>query len=202
MAEPAAPRLVLASGSPRRAALLSRLGCEPELRPADLDERPGPDEDPGTLVVRLARAKATAVATGQADEVVLGADTEVVLDQQVLGKPVDAAHAARMLRALAGRVHEVHTGLAAVRGATIVSTRVTSTVRLRPLTDAEIAWYLGTGEPAGKAGAYALQGAGAALVDRLEGSDTGIIGLPLSATVGLLRELGLDLVGDARPTTS
>lgn len=197
------PALVLASGSPRRAELLARIGLHPAVRVTDVDETVLAGEAPGDTVVRLARAKAIAgrdaadrdVAGREAadrDEVVLAADTEVVLDGRVLGKPLDGDDAARMLRALSGRQHEVTTGLAAVRGGQVVTDRVTTTVRFRPLTDTEIGWYLATGEPAGKAGGYALQGAGAALVERLDGSDTNVIGLPLADTVLLLRAVGFE----------
>jgi septum formation protein len=186
-------RLVLASASPRRRELLARLGLDPVIRPADIDETPSPGEDPHDLVVRLAAAKAaTSLARGDAQDLVLAADTEVVLDGQVLGKPRDRDDAARMLRRLAGRSHEVVTGVAVRRCGTARTTRVTTEVRFRPLCDAEIAWYVATGEPEDKAGAYALQGAGAALVERIDGSDTNVIGLPLAETVTLLRQVGMD----------
>jgi septum formation protein len=194
-AAPASLRLVLASASPRRRELLARLGLDPLIRPADIDETPRPGEDPHDLVVRLASVKAaTSLARGHAEDVVLAADTEVVLDGQVLGKPRDRDDAARMLRRLAGRSHEVVTGVAVRRGGTARATRVTTEVRFRPVSDAEIGWYVATGEPDGKAGAYGLQGAGAALVERIDGSDTNVIGLPLAETVTLLRQVGLDLL--------
>lgn len=193
---------MLASGSPRRAALLGRLGITPEVRPADLDESVRPGEAPADLVLRLAGAKARHVARRDDDtEVVLAADTEVVDDDRVLGKPADDAEAAAMLRALAGRSHRVLTGLAAVRGHRLVTDLVTTHVTFRALDEREIAWYLDTGEPAGKAGGYALQGAGAVLVERIDGSDTNVIGLPLAATVTLLRRVGLDLLGAGQPTS-
>jgi septum formation protein len=216
------PRLVLASASPRRAELLARLGLHPELRPTDIDETPHDGEDPTELVVRLATTKAAAaasagqpasatdggpasasgaqaapgadteVAPGADGEVVLAADTEVVLDGRSLGKPRDPDHAATLLHALSGRTHEVVTGLAVVRGTTTHTTTVTTHVTFRELSEAEVAWYVATGEPDGKAGGYALQGAGGVLVDRIEGSDSNVIGLPLSATVALLRTVGFD----------
>jgi len=186
--------LVLASGSPRRADLLARLGLDPEIRPAAVDETPLAGEPPLELVVRLADAKARAVRHPTADEVVLAADTIVVLDDQALGKPRDDAEAAAMLRRLSGRTHEVLTALAVHRGPRHHRTTVTTQVRFRALTDTEVAWYLATGEPRDKAGAYALQGAGAALVDHLDGSDTNVIGLPLATTVQLLRRAGLDVL--------
>lgn len=189
------PVLVLASGSPRRRELLQRIGLAPVIRPADLDESPLPGERAEALVLRLALAKAAAAgdtATGGSDEVVLAADTEVVLDGRPLGKPADDGEAQAMLSALAGRTHEVMTGLAVRRGGLVLTERVVTAVTIRPLTSAEIAWYLTTGEARGKAGAYALQGAGAVLVERIDGSDTNVIGLPLSATVALLRQAGLE----------
>jgi septum formation protein len=189
------PTLVLASASPRRRDLLRRLGLDPALRPVDLDETPHDVEPPHDLVVRLAAAKAAAgTDRGEGDEVVLAADTEVVLDGTVLGKPVDDADAAAMLRRLNGRTHEVVTGLAVRRGEIARLATVTTAVTFRHLTDDEIAWYVATGEPSGKAGAYALQGAGAVLVASIAGSDTNVIGLPLAETVALLREVGLDLL--------
>jgi septum formation protein len=165
------------------------------VRPSHVDETPHPDEPPADLVARLAAAKAAASAAENedgADEVVLAADTEVVIDGRVLGKPTDRDDAAAMLRALSGDTHEVMTGIAVRRGTTSRLAQVSTAVTFRPLTDAEIAWYLATGEPSGKAGAYALQGAGAVLVERIAGSDTNVIGLPLAETVALLRELGFD----------
>jgi septum formation protein len=200
----AQPLLVLASGSPRRRELLQRLGLAPVVRPADLDESPRPGESADELVLRLAVSKAAAVAAAApagVDEVVLAADTEVVLDGRALGKPVDREEAAAMLTALAGRTHEVMTGLAVRRGTRIVTDRVVTTVTIRALTPDEIAWYLSTGEPEGKSGAYALQGAGAVLVDRVEGSDTNVIGLPLPAAVALLRQVGVEPFGASARAT-
>jgi septum formation protein len=194
------PRLVLASGSPRRAELLARLGVHPEIRPVDIDERSRAGESAPDLVARLAGAKAAAGAeAGAGDEVVLAADTVVVLDGQPLGKPVDRADARTMLERLAGRSHEVLTGLAIQRGDVAALDRVATTVTFRRLSAADIDWYLATGEPDDKAGGYGLQGAGAALVSRVEGSDTNVIGLPLAETVQLLRDVGLDLL---RPGSS
>lgn len=213
---PARPRLVLASASPRRAELLARIGLHPEVRPADLDETPHPGEAPSELVVRLAAAKAdAAVGRGDGavrrrgddavpgrgddtvpghgdDEVVLAADTEVVLDGRTLGKPRDRDDADAMLSALSERTHEVITGVAVRRGERTHTTCVTTRVTFRALDDADIAWYVATGEPDGKAGGYAIQGAGAVLVAGIEGSDTNVIGLPLPATVALLRRAGFD----------
>ena len=185
-------QLVLASSSPRRADLLARLGLAPVIRASAVDETPLPGESPPDLVSRLAHEKALAGHRHGSDEVVLAADTVVVLDGQALGKPLDDDEATVMLRRLSGRTHEVLTGLAVHRGSEQYHDTVRTRVRFRALSDLEVAWYVHTGEPRGKAGAYALQGAGAALVDHLEGSETNVIGLPLSATVLLLRRAGLE----------
>lgn len=199
------PRLVLASASPRRAALLARLDVHPEIRPVGIDETPRPGETASSLVQRLAAAKAeaaSAAAGGDADhgdeEVVLAADTVVAHASHVLGKPADRADAAAMLAALSGSTHEVVTGLAVRRGALTRQHRVVTAVTFRALSDAEITWYLDTSEPDDKAGGYGLQGAGAVLVERIDGSDTNVIGLPLAETVALLREVGLDLLAPGR----
>lgn len=191
------PPLVLASASPRRLALLARLGLAPVVRPADVDETPRSGEDATALAVRLSDAKAAMSAQEGHDEVVLAADTVVVLDGRAVGKPVDPADAVAMLTVLSGRTHEVRTAVVVRRSGDqhldVIATRVT----FRELTDAEVAWYVATGEPADKAGAYGLQGAGAALVTRVEGSDTNVIGLPLAETVALLRRVGLDPLAPA-----
>lgn len=181
------PRLVLASGSPRRQELLAGLGVAFTVRVADVDETPLPGEAVEPLVVRLAREKAAAVAEPGA--VVLAADTMVSCEGRLLGKPVDAADATAMLRALSGRTHEVTTGVAvlAEREAT---TAVVSRVTFVDLSDEDIAWYLATGEPFDKAGAYGLQGIGARFVRSIDGSPTNVIGLPLAETVEALAAAG------------
>jgi septum formation protein len=198
---------VLASGSPRRRELLARLGLTPEVRPADVDETPHEAETPEELVLRLARAKATTVVAPASpatepsvDEVVLAADTVVTLDDRVLGKPRDRDDAATMLRTLSGRTHHVVTGIAVVRGTSHVADVVTTAVTFRRLSDTEVAWYLDTGEPTDKAGAYGLQGAGAVLIERVDGSDTNVIGLPLAETVALLRRVGVDVLVPPAPS--
>ena len=190
---------MLASGSARRVQLLARLGLAPELRPADVDETPRDDEPADTLVVRLASEKAVAAAAasrttmgGGNVEVVLAADTVVVLDGRILGKPRDEEHAASMLASLSGRTHQVMTGIAVHREGRLLTDLVTTAVTFRSVTDRELGWYLATGEGVDKAGGYALQGAGALLVDRVEGSDTNVIGLPLAQTVALLDQAGFD----------
>lgn len=192
MADPR-PRVVLASASPRRRDLLGRLGIVPLVRPADVDETPRPGEAPGDLVVRLARAKALAVVA-EPDDLVVGADTVVTLGTRVLGKPDDRAEAATMLASLSGRDHRVVTGVAVRRGDVVHADVEATRVAFRRLDDREIAWYLATGEADDKAGAYALQGAGAVLVRELQGSDTNVIGLPLTLLVALGRRLGVDLL--------
>ena len=159
----AQPRLVLASGSPRRRQLLETIGLRFAAIPPDIDETPHPDEDPQGYVVRLAREKAEAVSTSP-DDVVVAADTTVAFAGQILGKPVDAADVRRMLLLLSDQTHDVHTGVA-VRAAGRTTTRVVTTnVAMVAISEADIAWYVGTGEPLDKAGAYALQGAGGLLV--------------------------------------
>jgi septum formation protein len=166
------------------------------VRPGDVEETPRPGERADDLVVRLAGAKATASAAlgDGTDEVVLAADTVVARGDEVLGKPRDRDEAGAMLRRLAGRTHEVVTGIAVVRGPVSAITRVSTQVTFRDLTEDEVAWYLATGEPDDKAGAYGLQGAGAVLVSRVDGSDTNVIGLPLAETVTLLRDAGLEVL--------
>lgn len=178
-------RLILASASPRRRELLSSLGLSFEVLAAELEERPAPGEAPERYVERVACEKAAKVASLRGGALVLAADTEVVVDGEVLGKPRDPAHAVAMLRRLSGRCHRVLTAVAldgVHRARRVVETKVC----FRPLGEQEIAWYVGTGEPLDKAGAYALQGKGGALVQSIEGSASGVIGLPLAETVEML----------------
>jgi septum formation protein len=186
------PSLVLASASPRRRELLEALRVEFSCRPVDLDETPMAAESPRDYVRRLSRAKAEARA--DEGEIVLGADTIVVLDGALLGKPDSPKAAREMLRALAGRQHEVFTGVAVhiAPGLTrdsIARTRVT----MATLTDEEIEWYIGTGEPTDKAGAYAIQGLGALLVESIDGNYSNVVGLPLPVVRRLLGDAGHDL---------
>lgn len=187
------PRVVLASASPRRLELLRRLGVEPEVRPAHVDEAPHAGEAPPVTVARLAAAKARAV-DAPGDVLVIGADTEVVLDGEVLGKPGDAGQAAAMLRRLSGRAHTVITGVhLRCRDREAGSVEAT-TVWFRPLSEEEIAAYVAGPEPYDKAGGYAIQGAGGAFVERIAGSDTNVVGLPLATVVRLAREVGVELL--------
>lgn len=184
-------QIVLASASPRRRELLAQVGVACVVQPADIDEAPMPGERAGDYVLRVARAKATAVADARGDAAtVLGADTTVVVDNEPLGKPRGPAEARAMLRRLSGRVHEVISAVVVVRGTQISSRVVTTRVTIRPLDDQEIAVYCATGEPYDKAGGYAIQGRAAAFVAHLEGSYTGVVGLPLFETVELLAEVG------------
>lgn len=184
--------LVLASASPRRREMLSRLGLTFRLAPAQIDENLLPGEDAAQAAQRLAEAKAEAVATAPTDTV-LAADTLVVLGQEIMGKPKDAAEAARMLQQLSGAQHEVITGYCLLNQAGRKVGLGRSLVTFRNLSDAEIAAYLATGEPLDKAGAYAVQGLGGALVKEVSGSYTNVVGLPLAAVIELLLEQGLIL---------
>jgi septum formation protein len=184
--------VVLASGSPRRLELLRRLGLDPEVRVAAVDETPLTGETPAETVARLARAKAHAVEAG--DALVVAADTEVVLDDTVLGKPADPAEATAMLRALSGRAHVVLTGVHVLAGDRESAAVEETVVCFRALSDEEIAAYVATGEPDDKAGGYGIQGAGGMFVERIEGSDTNVIGLPLATVVRLAGEVGVTLL--------
>jgi len=186
--------LVLASASPRRRELLSHLGLAFEIFRPDVDETPGPGEGAAALVERLAREKARAGAKAFPQALVVGADTLVSLPAgELFGKPRDASDAKRMLRALSGRTHEVRTGIAVVGPGASRAQVVTAQVRLRPLSDPEIAWYVSTGEPLDKAGAYAVQGKAAAFVQAIDGSWSNVVGLPLAELTVLLAELGAPL---------
>jgi len=176
------PVLVLASASPRRRELIGQLGVEYIVRTSGADETPLPDETPQAHTTRLAQAKAEAVAREFADRWVLGADTAVVIDGLLLGKPVDEQDAFRMLRLISGRWHTVVTGICVMHraaGRRHVHCEE-SAVFIRPLTDTQIRAYVATGEPLDKAGAYAIQGVGAGLVQKVRGSYTNVVGLPLA----------------------
>jgi septum formation protein len=182
--------ILLASRSPRRAELLQQVGIAFRAVPADIDESVLADEAPAAFVERIATAKAVAVQARHPGGIVLGSDTAVVLDDRILGKPVDRDDGIAMLLALAGRTHEVLTGVAVVgHGCRVAMNR--SRVRLRRLTEAEAAAYWDTGEPADKAGGYAVQGRAAAFIAHIDGSYSGVMGLPLFETVNLLAEVGV-----------
>ena len=206
-------RLILASASPRRAELLRAAGFAFEIVATDIDERLRPDEPPAVFVRRLAAEKSAAglarvrpakagryvletdVASGFSrtdDLVVLGADTAVVIDGEVLGKPRDDRDAAAMLARLSGRRHEVLTGVSLRTSAAEAGFVETTTVEFSQLSDAQIAWYVASGEGRDKAGAYAIQGLAARFIPRIEGSYSNVVGLPLAATAGLLVKIASD----------
>ncbi|MBX5481795.1 MAG: septum formation inhibitor Maf [Myxococcaceae bacterium] len=191
-------KLVLASASPRRQALLRQLGLTFSVDPAELDERPLQGETARDYVVRIARAKAALVAARHPGALVLAADTTVVVDETVLGKPKDADEARAMLTRLSGREHQVMSAVA-LDGAERSALRVETTVRFRPLTAEEIEWYVGTGEPLDKAGAYGIQGMGGSLVLSIDGSYSNVVGLPLAETIGMLKLARFPLPWDVRP---
>jgi septum formation protein len=188
--------IYLASASPRRQELLRQIGVAFEVLPSNIAEERLPGERPADYVRRVARDKARHVArklkeSGRPLHPVLGADTEVVLDDDVLGKPRDRAHALELLRRLSGRTHEVLSGVCLIRDGREHAALNTSRVTLRALTEAEIAAYWESGEPVGKAGAYAIQGRAAAFIQRLEGSYSGVMGLPLYELSELLKDAGV-----------
>jgi septum formation protein len=185
-------RLILASASPRRRELLAQAGFLFEVDAADLDETQRVGEDAADYVRRLAVEKASAVFErrrgGDSALIVLGADTSVVCDCEVLGKPVDSGDAGRMLRRLSGRVHLVLTGVAVATRAGVVSDVVTTEVTFSEIAESEIAAYCATGEPLDKAGAYGIQGYAARWVPRIDGCYFNVMGLPIARVVGLMEE--------------
>ncbi len=183
--------IVLASASPRRLALLTAAGFSCEAAPVDVDERLRDAETPGAYVERLARLKAEAGAARHPSRVVLAADTTVVVDGDVLGKPVDEADAARMLRRLSGRSHVVMTAVAVAWDGRIKSAVEEVEVTFHALSDAEVAAYISTREPMDTAGAYGIQGFGATIVARVDGDYFAVMGLALQLLVRLFRKLGL-----------
>ena len=186
------PRLVLASASPRRARILRDLGVGFRVVVSHEDESLVPGEDGAAAVERLARAKALAVAREETLPV-LAADTEVLCDGHVLGKPRDEEDAVAMLRRLAGRAHEVVTGVCVVKGGVARSGVERSVVRFAPMTEEELRWYASTGEPLDKAGGYHVDGKGALFIETVEGSPSNVAGLPVRLVLRLVREAGLEL---------
>ena len=186
--------LVLASASPRRQELLRNAGISFTVQPADVDETPLPGELPRECAERLARDKALAVWRLRPQDVVLGADTIVVVDEAILGKPIDAADAARMLRQLSGRVHRVITGVCVVEAAGTGENRElrtaseTTLVTMNDLSDDEIREYVATGEPMDKAGAYAIQGMASRWIPRIEGDYSNVVGLPVALVYRMLSD--------------
>jgi len=180
--------LVLASASPRRQELLRSAGIDFVVQPAHLPEEPLPGEKAQDCAERLARAKALAVAAQRPQDIVLGADTVVVIDGQILGKPTDAADAARMLRLLSGRSHDVITGVCVVAGGQWSVARETTAVTMSEISEQEIAEYIATGEPMDKAGAYAIQGIASGWIPRIEGDYSNVVGLPTALVERMLRQ--------------
>jgi septum formation protein len=184
-------RVVLASSSPRRHQLLNLIGIDHEVNPANIDETMRPREAPRRHAERLAREKASIVAVRDPDLITIGADTVVVINRKVLGKPADTADAARMLGMLSGREHTVITAVAVARGRKLRSAIEEVKVKFRRLREDEIEAYIATGEPMDKAGAYGIQGFGATIVERIEGDYFAVMGLPLVRLVGLMRDVGV-----------
>ncbi len=189
-------KLILASSSPRRAEVLRDAGIAFEIHATQINEAEFPSETANTMVARLAEAKARAAAAqigaGAHDSFILGADTSVELDGEILGKPLDSAHARKMLAKLSGRTHHVLTGIFLLRlpGSATRAAVESSAVTFAPLGEKEIEAYVATGEPLGKAGAYAIQGLAGRYVPRIEGCYFNVVGLPLARLYVLLRELG------------
>ena len=184
-------KVVLASSSPRRRELLNLIGIAHEVRPANLDESMRPRETPRRHAERLARDKASAVAKRDPDLITIAADTIVVINRKVLGKPADKEDAARMLAMLSGREHTVITAVAVSRGKKLRSAIEEVKVKFRRLREEEIEAYIATGEPMDKAGAYGIQGFGATIVERVEGDYFAVMGLPLVRLIGLMRDVGV-----------
>jgi septum formation protein len=178
--------IILASRSPRRSELLAAAGISFEVLAADIDETPHDNESPVAYVERLAIEKARAVLALRPEAHVLGADTTVTIDGEILGKPADAADATRMLRLLNGRVHDVHTGVALVGRAGVRSAVETTRVWFSEMTDEDISWYVATGEPVDRAGAYAIQGFASRFIPRIEGSYSNVVGLPVALVSSIL----------------
>ena len=188
------PPLILASASPRRADLLREAGVLFRVAPAEIDEAVRPGESPESYVERLAREKAGTVHVASPGAFVLGADTTVVVGGTILGKPADTAEAARMLELLSGRSHRVLTGVALLGPADFARAAVVSTVvTFGALSEADVAWYVGTGEPLDKAGAYAVQGGASRFVTRIDGSFSNVVGLPMELVSVWCREAGIQV---------
>ena len=182
------PKLILASGSPRRSEILGFVGWDFEKRVADIDETEFPDEKPEAYVQRLAREKAVAIAEDNKGAVVLGADTIVVIDGEIVGKPVDLEDAKMMIKKLSGRWHEVLTGVALVRDSAASVESQTTRVKFRELTESEVEFLVEKGDPLDKAGAYAVQAQAALFIERIEGDYWNVVGLPINLVYKLMRE--------------
>ncbi len=181
--------LVLASASPRRQELLHNAGIAFEVQPADIPEDPLPGENAKSCAERLARDKALAVARLRPGDAVLGADTVVVIDDQILGKPADASDAARMLRMLSRRTHQVITGVCLLAGGKCSVASETTSVTMSEISAKEISGYVASGEPMDKAGAYAIQGIASRWIPRIEGDYSNVVGLPVALVYRMLKDL-------------
>ena len=190
------PRIILASSSPRRADLLRSIGVEFEIAPSQVQERPHTGEAPADYITRLARAKVISIARKREQGLVIGADTIVVLDGKILGKPVDEMDAARMLRSLSGRWHAVMTGVALYDIATRqeVADYDKTLVRFGQMNEPEIDWYVKSGEPMDKAGAYGIQGLAGLFIEEIAGNYFNVVGLPLPLVYRLARRLGYSFI--------
>ena len=180
------PKIVLASGSPRRAEILAAVGWDFTKRVTDIDESQRDGESPGDYVVRLAREKAQAASIGDVSEIVLGADTTVVIHDQIIGKPIDLDDARRMISMLAGNWHEVLTGVAVIKGPSVTTGIQTTRVKFASMTDAEIDFLATNGNPLDKAGAYAVQAQAALFIEGIEGDYWNVVGLPISLVYRLV----------------
>ena len=192
-------RIVLASASPRRRDQLAQMGIDAIICPSDIDESVHPGEDAVAYVRRLSLGKAAAIDPADPTELIIAADTTVDLNGTILGKPADADEARSMLRSLSARTHRVHTGVTVRLGARTATDVATTFVTFTPITDTALEWYIATGEPFDKAGAYAIQGSAAVFVASVKGSVSNVIGLPLTTVVALARSLGIDLVQSFDP---
>lgn len=189
------PPLFLASTSPRRRELLQQVGLEFSVLKVDVDESVQGGERPADYVLRLAREKALAGLAQAAEGVVIAADTTVVVDDEVLGKPASEVEAIHMWQRLSGRMHQVLTGVAVGDARRVETVAVSTRVHFRALTQAEMHAYWQSGEPGDKAGGYAIQGRGAVFVDAIEGSYSNVVGLPLAETAALLAHFGIRVLG-------
>lgn len=189
--------LILASQSPRREELLSLFHIPFSVKVADIDEAMDPARDPVEEVARVSRAKAEAIPRGEGD-VVVAADTIVVLDGQVLGKPTDEAHAAAMLTALSGKDHQVMTGVTVARGDTLLTHTEITDIHFRPLSQKEIAAYIATGEPMDKAGSYGIQGGAALFAEKMHGDYYNVMGLPVCRLFQMLQQIAPELMEDTQ----
>lgn len=193
---------ILASASPRRKELLEQIGCHFQVAVSAAEEAGGREMAPAELVLKNARLKAEAVADRYPDMPVLGADTVVSLDENIYGKPRDKEHAREMLLLLSGRTHQVTTGMAFAWKGQLWQAWETTEVTFAPLSMAEITRYIETGEPADKAGAYGIQGRAAVFIEKIRGSYSNVVGLPLHCLDGLARKAGIDLYGNGEGASS